>query len=110
MASKSKYKNKKTIVDGITFDSMAEAKRYSELKTYENSGAISKLELQKVFHLAESCVINGRKKPPLKYKADFVYMQNGKQVVEDKKGFLTQVYKMKRHLMKSVLGLDIFET
>lgn len=105
-----KYNNKKVVVDGQKFDSKKEAYRYQALKKLEKNGYISDLQTQVVFELAPSVIINGRKKPALKYKADFVYMNNGKKIVEDVKGVLTTVYKIKRHLMKSVHGIDILET
>jgi hypothetical protein len=58
-------------------------------------------------------VINGRKKPPLRYFADFTYfdVQKNSKIVEDfKGGVLDPVYKVKRHLMKSVHGIDILES
>ena len=39
----SKYGNKKTEVDGITFDSKKEAHRYEVLRFYEENGLISDL-------------------------------------------------------------------
>jgi len=106
----SKYRNQKTAVDGITFDSKKEANRYCELKVMEKGGLISKLALQQSFELAPSVTIAGRKRPSLKYMADFCYYLNGLFVVEDVKGMKTDVYKLKRHLMKSVLDIDILET
>ena len=47
----SKYKAKKTIIDGITFDSKSEAKRYEELKLLQRGGAIQNLSLQPRFML-----------------------------------------------------------
>ncbi|MFA5920182.1 MAG: DUF1064 domain-containing protein [Methylococcaceae bacterium] len=105
----SKYGNKKCLINGITFDSKREGHHYLELLAMERAGIISNLELQKVFHLAESCIINGRKKPPLRYIADFCYVQDGKQVVADSKGMLTDVYKIKRHLMATVHHIAIVE-
>lgn len=108
---KSKYRNVKTVVDNITFDSKREALRYSDLKLLERGKVITDLMLQVPFVLALSVVIAGRKKPALRYIADFVYMQNGKQVIEDVKGGpLTQVYIIKRHLLKHMHDLDIMET
>jgi hypothetical protein len=106
----SKYRAIKTKIDGITFDSKKEAQRYLELRLMANGCTITQLEMQPVYILAPSVVINGRKKPALKYKADFRYNLNGSVVVEDVKGMLTPVYKIKRHLMKSVHGIDIFES
>lgn len=105
-----KYNNKKVIVDGHKFDSQKEAYRYKVLKKLENDGKIVGLKTQVIYELAPSVVINGRKKPALRYKADFVYHYCGKMIVEDVKGVLTVVYKIKRHLMKSVYGIDILET
>lgn len=110
MMTKSKYRNKKTEVDGLTFDSKAEATRYLQLKMLERSGHINDLKLQVPFELAPSVVIKGRKRPAMKYVADFVYEVSGKNVVEDCKGMVTAIYSAKRHLMKSVHGIDILET
>ena len=105
-----KYNNKKVIIDDHKFDSRKEAFRYQGLKNLEKDGFISDLQMQVVFELAPSIIINGRKKPALKYKADFVYIHKGQKIVEDVKGMLTAVYKIKRHLMKSIHGIDILET
>ena len=107
---RAKYGNKKTILCGITFDSKREAGRYLELRAMQQRGEISSLELQKVYILAPSVIINGRKKPALRYIADFVYVQDGKIITNDSKGMLTDVYKVKRHLMKSVHNIDILES
>lgn len=44
------------------------------------------------------------------YVADFVYTQDGKQVVEDTKGFRTADYKLKRKMMLYFHGSRIKET
>lgn len=103
-----KYNNKRTVIDNIAFDSKKEAARYAVLKLLERGKAISDLKLQVPFVLAPAIHINGRKKPALRYFADFVYVENGKQVIEDCKGFLTDVYRIKRHLM-IVQGYEIRE-
>ena len=43
------------------------------------------------------------------YVADFVYHQNGKLVVEDFKGYRTEVYKMKKALMYERYGILVRE-
>ena len=108
----SKYGNKKTEVYGITFASNAEANRYIILKDELRRGLIKDLKLQSVYVLAPSVVINGRKRPPLRYFADFDYYttSSGRHVVEDVKGKITEGYRIKRHLMKSVFNIDILET
>jgi len=105
-----KYGNIKTVVDGIVFDSKKEAKRYGELKLLEKAGKIYLLVLQPEYIIAAPCVINGRKMAARKYRADFSYIQDGKEVTEDCKGMKTDMYKLKRHLMKSIHGIDILET
>ena len=121
-----KYHSKKTAIDGITFDSRKEAERYSELKLLERCGAISNLELQKVYELIpaqyelyERYGKNGNRLKDGKkciekscvYKADFVYIDNetGQQVVEDVKGFRTKEYKIKKKLMLYIHGIKIKE-
>jgi hypothetical protein len=104
----SKYRNVKTVVDGQTFDSKREASRYTELRTLLKRGEISDLELQVPFILAEPVVIAGRKRPALRYVADFVYEQGGETVIEDVKGRVTEGYRIKRHLM-AARGLVIKE-
>ena len=105
----SKYGNKKTEVDGIIFDSQAEARRYCELRLLERSRAITGLQMQVAYDLAPSIVIQGRKRPPLRYNADFVYEKDGELIVEDVKGKPTEGYRIKRHLMMSVHNIEIRE-
>lgn len=109
-----KYGNKKTTMLGKSFDSKKEGFRYLELLNKQKKGDISDLQLQVVFELVPSVVLNGRKKPPIKYVADFVYTKtSGKQVVEDVKSEITRVastYRIKKHLMKHVHGIEIIET
>lgn len=107
----SKYHNEKVVVDGIKFYSTKEAKRYRELNLLVRAGEISNLELQKVFILIPNQYINGELlERAVKYKADFVYQENGKTVVEDTKGLKTDVYKLKKKLMLYVHGIRIKET
>ena len=42
----SKYRSRKVVVDGITFDSKKEAWRYRELHLLEQTGEISNLQMQ----------------------------------------------------------------
>ena len=100
----SKYKNKKIIYDGITFDSIKEKNRYIELKILEKAGLIKELELQKVFELQPSFKKNDKTYRKITYKADFYYFDNekGKYIVEDIKGFKTEVYKLKKKLFEYI--------
>ena len=101
----SKYRNRKTVYDGITFDSQREANRYAELKLLERAGEISDLKLQVPFELIP-------KQPgerAVKYIADFVYTEDGQTVVEDVKGKKTRDYIIKRKLMLWRHGITIKE-
>jgi hypothetical protein len=94
----------KTIVDGITFASKKEAKRYTELKLLERAGEISRLELQPRYDIT----INGVK--ICTYVADFRYFSKAKLVVEDCKGYLTPVYRIKRKLVMALYNVEILES
>jgi hypothetical protein len=101
-----KYKNKKVIVDGITFDSTKESKRYHELKLLERAGVITQLELQPRLDL----VVNGQK--ICFYRGDFGYYENGIKKIEDVKSAFTAkmpVYRLKKKLVKAIHGIDIIE-
>lgn len=104
-----KYKSVRTTVDGITFDSKSEARRYSQLRLLEREGQIIDLELQPSFILAPSVRFSDSKrtKPALKYVADFEYIENGIKIIEDVKGMQTPVFKIKRHLMKVIHNIDL---
>lgn len=109
-----KYRNTKTEIDGIKFDSKHEAMRYTELKYMERIGLISNLQLQRPFVLIGTQRDENGKviERPVKYIADFVYKdQNGKTVVEDAKSTATRtdVYKIKRKLMLSIYGFRVNE-
>ncbi|MBP1312302.1 ABC-type sulfate transport system substrate-binding protein [Paenibacillus sp. 1182] len=93
-----KYNAKKKIVDGIEFDSMTEAKRYAELVILERGGLISELTLQPKFTLLEPFTKHGKKRRAITYKADFMYMEDGKTIVEDVKGFAARDFSLRRKL------------
>ena len=95
-----KYGNRKTVVDGIKFDSKAEAERYRELKLMEQAGIITDLQLQPKFPLIPTFRKNGQTFRGITYIADFAYTENGRKVVEDVKVFKTAVYKLKRKLFE----------
>ena len=102
-----KYSAKKIVLDGITFDSRKEARRYHELKLMERAGLISDLRMQEEFVLIPKC----GKERPAKYHADFSYVENGKKVVEDVKSRATKTkdYILRRKLMNYVHGIEIRE-
>lgn len=105
-----KYGNVKTTIDGITFDSKHEATRYCELKYMERAGLIKDLKRQVKYELIPA-TYEGKKliARSISYIADFVYTENGKTVVEDAKGCRTEVYKIKKKIMRWKYGVEIKE-
>lgn len=101
----SKYRAVRTAVDGITFASKAEARRYGELKLLERAGKIHGLEVQPPFDL----VVMGRKVG--RYVGDFAYYDRAtkRHVLEDVKGMRTPVYRLKAKLMQALYGITISE-
>jgi hypothetical protein len=106
-----KYRNNPTVLDGVKFDSKAEARRYAELQLLLRAGQIRNLRRQVRFELLPSVRLHGaqRATPALTYVCDFAYEEGGREVIEDVKGAVTKEYRIKRHLMKALLGLDIRE-
>lgn len=117
---KNKYGNKKVVIDGIKFDSQKEGNRYIELKQKERLGLISDLRLQVKYELQPSYKINGKTIKAINYVADFVYkvslsdnehptMLITQTIVEDTKGYRTEVYKLKKKMFEYKYGIEIEE-
>lgn len=126
MTCRSKYKAKKVTVNGITYHSQKEYRRFCELSLLERAGKVTDLQRQVKFVLVPtqyeryerySTKTGKRLKDGIRtveqevsYIADFVYTEDGKQVVEDSKGYRTADYIIKRKLMLHVHGIKIKET
>lgn len=100
-----KYHNKKTVIDGIKFDSKIEAERYSQLKMMERAGVIRDLELQPEYELIPSFRKNGKTWRRTLYKADFRYIlaEDDSYIIEDVKGstsVITDVFRLKQKLFE----------
>jgi hypothetical protein len=124
--NKSKYGAKKTVVNGIEFDSKKEAKRYTELHLLETAGAISDLQMQVKFVLIPAQrepdsvgPKGGIKKGKVierecAYIADFTYLDSkGDLHAEDVKGYkgggAYEVFKIKRKLMLYIHKIKVEE-
>lgn len=102
MKVKSKYHSKKTIVNNIKFDSKKEANRYIELLDMEKAGKIKNLKLQPVFELQPRFKKNNKTYRPIKYIADFKYIDiNNNIIIEDVKGRRTEVYRIKKKVFEN---------
>lgn len=109
-----KFLNVKVEADGLRFDSKKERDRWMQLQEMERAGLISDLRRQVAFELAPAVRFEGerKKKPAIRYFADAVYVEAGRTVIEDTKSKITRedaVYRLKKHLMLSVLNLEIRE-
>lgn len=104
VTGKNKYNAKKTVINGVQFDSRKEGIRSAVLEQMMAAGKISGLSRQVKFILQEGYTNNqGQKIRPIYYIADFMYFDREKHcwVVEDVKGSkatLTEVYKIKKKL------------
>lgn len=82
-----KYKNKKTIVDGISFDSILESRYYDVLYKSKELGHIKDFELQPIFILQDKFKRDGKAIRAIKYKADFkIINHDGSYEIIDIKG------------------------
>ena len=104
-----KYGNRRTKLDGYSFASKAEARRYSELKLLVQARVIQGLALQPRFRL----VVGGRLIAT--YVGDFLYLEKlvppfvGTDfVIEDVKGYRTREYKIKAKLFQALYPLLTF--
>jgi hypothetical protein len=100
----SKYGNKLVEDGGELFHSVGEFRRWRELLALQRAGVVSELERQVEYPI---CVAGLH---VCSWFADFRYKQNGKVVVEDFKGFRTEVYKLKKKFVEAIYKFRIFET
>lgn len=104
----SKFRAVPTVVDGVRFDSKAEARRWVELQQLQAAGQIRKLRRQVRYELPVNDQVVAR------YVADFVYQRAvgdyWDEVVEDVKGVETPMFRLKAKLMRAIHGIDIAVT
>lgn len=96
---RNKFNARKVTMDGITFDSVAESRRWAELKLLEKAGHIDRLERQLRIPLA----VNGVKICTL--VIDAAYFEGQKRVYEDTKSRMTRklpVWRLKAKLLKAI--------
>lgn len=123
----SKYKNKKTEVYGIVFDSGKEASYYRFLKEQEEAGEISNLRMQVSYEIIpavwEDQVVHLKTKDKVvrrcvqratHYVADFVYTvtATGLEEIIDVKSAITrknQAYRLKKKMMRAFHNIEVIE-
>ncbi len=89
--TKSKYKNVRKEIDGVVFDSTAEAECFQMLKLLERNGQIKIIELQPKVYLTRARIL---------YKPDFKIDEGGKIVFIDVKGKRTTAFQIKKRLWR----------
>lgn len=103
-----KFGNKKTIRNGLIFDSKREAARYDQLLLLERAGRIRNLRRQVKYELRVNGVLIAT------YRADFVYEELERdawtEVVEDSKGYPNDRWPMKKKLMRACHGIVVRES
>jgi hypothetical protein len=104
-----KYHNRKTVLDGMTFDSAAEAARWRELTLLEKAGHIRDLQRQVPIELVPGARLHGEKRarPAIRLVVDFAYRADGERIYEDTKGMETPMSRAKRHMAKALHGIDV---
>lgn len=119
---RSKYHAVPTVIDGIRFASKKEARRYGELRLLAKAGQVRSLILQPRYGLYVSPFLRegvalGELIKCGDYVGDFQYEESDRgyggvkwtKVVEDTKGFRTDVYKLKKKWVEALYGIVIRE-
>jgi hypothetical protein len=98
----SKYRNTRVVIDNVTFDSKSEASYYEKtLKPRLLAGEISDLRLQPEYELQPKFRdSSGKAYRAITYRADFAYIENGRQIAEDVKGFRTKDFAIKEKMFR----------
>lgn len=94
--TRNKFNARKTTVDGETFDSKAEADRWCNLRLFERARQIRAVARQPEFPLK----INGETIGH--YTPDFVYYENGRRIVEDVKGTVTEAASLRMRVFQAL--------
>jgi len=99
-----KFGAKRTVVDGITFDSKREAEVYGDLKLLEQAGRIGGFVRQRKFELIVNGEIIGT------YRADFAFIdhdQDGRLRVIDVKGVVTRDFRRVCKIIKAAYNIEV---
>ncbi len=111
----SKYRARKVEVDGLGFDSQAEASRYAELLLLAQAGEIADLRVHPRWTLQPGFRRpDGRAVRPITFEADFAYVEGGQLVVEDvkprwdrRKDGAWRVFRLKAKMLLYIHGIDV---
>ena len=102
-----KYRNVKTTVKGVKYDSKREATYVEQLRLLEKAGKITDLQTQVKFRFNGLEYDSGR---TIQYWADASYIDSdGEYHVIDVKGVRTPAYKIKKALMWHWFKIEVEE-
>lgn len=108
-----KFRAIRTEVDGLKFDSKAEATRYQSLKLLKMAGEITDVEIHPKYDLHVSDFETGEPVLIGRYVGDFSYFtKDGGFILEDVKSPVTRknaLYRWKKKHVKAEYGIDIVE-
>lgn len=92
-----KYRARKVKIGDLKFDSIKEARRYIRLVLKECKGEILNLMVHPRFEIQPPYYnkLTDTKIRGIYYTSDFSYVEDGIQVVEDIKGFVTDISKLR---------------
>lgn len=98
------YNSKETVLDGIKFASIGEAKRFSDLKLLQHAGEIKELAPHPSFDLIINDIKIG------KYTSDYYYIRtkDDQEIVEEYKGFKTPVYNLRVKVFQALYPQYLF--
>jgi hypothetical protein len=96
-----KFNAERVVTEDGTFDSKKEHRRWCELKLLQMAGEIRNLKHHQVFKFEHNGVLIGS------YEADFTYFQGNEFVCEDAKGYETDVFRLKRKMLKAFYGIEV---
>jgi hypothetical protein len=102
---RSKYRNVRVEVDGLKFDSKAEAARWQQLRLLEKAGKVRELRRQVRYSLDANYSLVGH------YVADFDYWDHTtdktSHITEDVKGMITDLSKWKMKHFAAQYGREV---
>lgn len=92
-----KYGNMKIVIRGLMFDSMVEAAHFIVLSKRQENGEIKNLKVKPVYKFRSR----------IRFVPDFEYVKDGKIVIDDAKGVVTQHFRDKCKLLLDEHGLRV---
>lgn len=96
-----KFNAERVVTDDGAFDSKKEHRRWCELKLEQLAGEIRNLRHHTKFKFEHNGVLIGT------YESDFDYFRGNEYVVEDAKGYETDVFRLKAKMMRAFYGIEV---